>query len=142
MIWISKYKVFDRIKSYVKANYKKLDINDFVLGDAPFNRKCHLNSVQSVKQNKTNKVYSCFAVDTTDNSHCVHFINGLENGKYQDNTWGWTYEKCEYYLIKEISTDEQEHIWDSLKETKEMLLYTNSNCFERFIYQLNYRNSV
>lgn len=120
-----------------------MDIKDFVLGDAPFNFRCHLNSVQKVKEGKAAKVLSCFAIDKDDNdSQCIHFINQLENGKYQDNTWGWRYDRCEYYLIKEILPDEQLHIWDQLSGLKEMIVNANSTKFERFIYKIKYSNII
>jgi hypothetical protein len=134
---MSRQDVFKRIRTYVTSNYQKLDTKDFVLGDAPFNRRCHLNSVQKVKEGKAKKVFSCFAIDTDDNSQCVHFINQLEDGKYQDNTWGWLYEKSEYYIIKEVDSIEQNKIWDVLSDTKKMLLNLNSNWLERFIFKIN-----
>jgi len=42
---MSKQNIFKAIKNYAITNYKKINIEDFILGDAPFNNKCHLNSV-------------------------------------------------------------------------------------------------
>jgi len=99
---MSKQSIFEAIRNYAITNYKKINIEDFVLGDIPYNYKCHLNSVQKVKENKAEKVFLCVAIDKDDDSLCVHFINQLNNGKYQDNTWGWLYEQNDYYIIKEV----------------------------------------
>lgn len=136
MVKIAKEDIYERIRTYATTNYQKLDAKDFIIGEAPFNRKCHLNSVQKVKEGKAEKVFSCFTIDKTNNSQCIHFINQLENGKYQDNTWGWLYEQSEYYIIKEILPDEQEHIWDQLTGLKNMIVKANSTKFERFIYKI------
>ena len=135
-------KISTRIRDYAISHYEKLDTNNFVIGKAPFNRKCHLNSVQEVEKGKAVKVFSCFSIDKTDNSQCVHFINQLADGTYQDNTWGWLYKDSEYYLIKEISKDEQKHIWDNLSNTKKSLVLLNSTAFERFIYRIKPTNFI
>jgi len=134
---MSKQNIFKAIKNYAITNYKKINIEDFVLGDAPFNNKCHLNSVQKIKENKAEKVYLCFAIDKDDNSQCVHFINQLKDNKYQDNTWGWLYEHTDYYIIKEVDKNEYDKIWLLLNDTKIMLLNLHSNCLQRFIYKIN-----
>jgi hypothetical protein len=133
---LSKSDVFQRIRTYCKSNYKQLDINDFILGDAPFNRRCHINSVQKVKEGKATKVLLCFTIDKENNSQYVHFINQLENGKYQDNTWGWIYESTEYYFIKEVNKEEQQKVWNVLQDTKKSLLYLHSNWLERFLFRI------
>lgn len=134
---MSKENILLAIRKYITTNYKKLNIDDFEIGDAPFNKRCHLNSVQKVKEGKAEKVFLCFSIDKDNNSQCVHFINQLENGKYQDNTCGWLYEHSEYYLMKEIDKTEQEKIWDILMNTKEMLINLHSNRFLRFIYRID-----
>lgn len=87
-------------------------------------------------------MFSCFSIDKTNNSQCIHFINQLEDGKYQDNTWGWLYEQSEYYIIKEILPDEQEHIWDMLGDLKEMIVKANSTWFERFILRIKIKDFI
>lgn len=133
---MSKSDVFQRIRTYIKSNYQLLDIKNFVLGEAPFNRRCHINSVQKVKEGKATKVFLCFAIDKDNNSQCIHFINQLEDGKYQDNTWGWVYENTEYYLIREVNKIEQQKVWNVLSDTKKSLLYLHSNWLERFIFRI------
>ena len=139
---MAKEDIFQRIKTYAITNYQKLDTKDFVLGDMPYNFRCHLNAVQKVKEGKATKVFSCYSFDKEDNSQCIHFINQLEDGKYQDNTWGWRYSQNEYYIIKEILPDEQEHIWDQLSGLKEMIVKANSSKFERFIYKIKPENVI
>lgn len=134
--------IYRRIQHYAYANYKKLDPKDFVLGDLPYNERCHLNSVQKVKEGKAVKVFACYAYDRSNNSQCIHFINQLKNGKYQDNTWGWIYEWCDYYLIKEISTEEQQHIWDSLENIRETLVNLNSTKMERFLLRIKAKDCI
>lgn len=134
---MSKQDIFLRIRKYATTNYTKVNTENFILGDAPFNHRCHLNAVQKIKENKVSKVFLCYSIDKDDNSQCVHFINQLENGKYQDNTWGWLYETSEYYIIKEVDKSEYNKIWDLLGDTKEMLLKTNSNWLERFVFRVN-----
>jgi hypothetical protein len=131
-----------KIRDYATSHFKKLDTKDFVIGDAPFNRKCHLNAVQKVKEGKAVKVFSCYAFDRSDNTQCIHFINQLANGKYQDNTWGWLYQWCDYYLIKEISADEQEHIWDSLSDIRKSIVKLNSTWLERKIHKIEIENCI
>ena len=128
-----KDKILNRIRNYVETNYKKIDENMLVLGDLTYNYKCHLNSVQKVKEGKAIKVYSCVAINKFSKDVIVHFVNQLKNGKYQDNTWGWTYDEYDYYIVKEIIPEEQGKIGKQLSELKEFLVNNNSNKFERFI---------
>jgi len=134
---MGKENIFQAIRNYAITNYTKVNIENFILGDAPFNNKCHLNAVQKVKEGKVDKVYLCFAIDKDDNSQCIHFINQLKDGKYQDNTWGWLYEHTDYYIIKEVEKSEYDKIWTLLNDTKEMLLNLHSNWFQRFIFRIN-----
>ena len=138
---MSKQDIFIAIKKYVTTNYTKLNIEDFVIGDIPYNYKCHLNSVQKVKEGKAEKVLLCVAIDKDDNSQCVHFINQLNDGKYQDNTWGWLYEQTDYYVIKEVKASEYDKIWLILNNAKEMLINLHTNWFQRFVYRIN-KNSI
>ena len=119
-----------------------MSIRDFVIGEAPFNYRCHLNSVQKVKQGLASKVLLCFAIDQTDNSQCVHFINQLEHGKYQDNTWGWRYEDSDYYLIREIDPSEFREIWNVLSSAKEALVSPNRTWFEKHILRIKSNNFI
>ena len=107
-----------------------------ILGDAPFNRRCHLNSVQKAKEGNAEKTYLCFTIDRDDNSQCVHFINQLENGKYQDNTWGWLYEQTDYYIIREVNKNEYNKIWNLLSDTKKALFNLHSSWFDRNVLRI------
>jgi hypothetical protein len=131
-----------RIQKYCISHFQKLNPNDFVIGDAPLNSRCHLNSVQKVKEGKAVKVFSCYTFDRSSNMQCIHFINQLENGKYQDNTWGWLYEWCDYYIIREVAPDEYSHIWDALENTRESIVKINSSHFERLIFRIKPENCI
>jgi hypothetical protein len=132
---LSKKSIIKSINQFVTTNYTKLNRLDFALGDAPFNRKCHLNAVQKVKEGKALKVFLVYSIDDG-GSTCVHFINQLVDGSYQDNTWGWLHETTDYYLIKEVAPSEYNSIWKMLTDTKDMLVNLNSSWFHRFIYQI------
>lgn len=129
-------KIYNRIVDHCKTNYKKLDNKQFVLGSAPINYKCHINSVQKTKEGKAKKIILCLA----DSGYglCVHFINQLEDGKYQDNTWGYLYEKSDYYLIKELDESEYDTIGDILSATQQSLVDLNSSAFERKFFKVKY----
>jgi len=127
--------ILERIRKYVITNYTKLNIENFILGDAPFNRKCHLNAVQKIKEGKVEKVILCIAIDKNDDSQCIHFINQLKDGEYQDNTWGWLYEQTDYYVIREVDKSEYDEINKLLENTRKMLINLHSNWFERFIFR-------
>lgn len=126
-----KDKILERIYNHVIVNYKKLDKNDFVIGEIPFNYHCHYNSVQKVKEGKAVKVFLCIGVGKDDHSMVVHFINQLKNGKYIDHTWGWIHEHHDYYVIKEVVESEFNTIGDLLESTKQTLIDSNSNWLER-----------
>jgi hypothetical protein len=123
-----------KIYNYVISNYKKIDNDKFVLGEMPYNNKCHYNSVQKIKEGKAAKIFACIAVDKGDwKSIIIHFINQLEDGTYQDNTWGWLYTSYDYYLIKEVDKSEQDDIWELLASIRKTLVESNSN---RLLYGL------
>jgi len=44
-----KDKVYKNIRDYCSSHYQLLDSADFVLGENPFNRRCHINAVQNLK---------------------------------------------------------------------------------------------
>jgi len=141
MGWI-KQRYIRRIKSriydYVVANYPKLEDDRFVLGDMPYNYKCHYNAVQKVLEGKADKVYACIAIHKRDwQDIIVHFINGTQKGKYQDNTWGWVHKHYDYYLVKEVKEDEYDNVVDILGGLKEMLIQLNSNAMLRKLLRID-----
>jgi hypothetical protein len=118
----------ERVYNYALANYKKIDTDKFILGDIPYNQQCHYNSVQKVKEGKAAKVYACIAIDKSDwKAIIIHFINQLDDGIYQDNTWGWLYSSYDYYLIKEVDKSEYDDIWNLLDSIRKNLINSNSN---------------
>jgi len=126
-----KFKIYD----FVVANYQKVD--GFMLGDLPYNCKCHLNAVQKVKEGKAVKVFVCVAI-RKDNwkDIIVHFINQLEDGTFQDNTWGWLYEGYNYYLVKEIPESEFNSIDDVLVGLQASLIKSHSNPIIRKLFRI------
>jgi hypothetical protein len=127
-----------RIYNYTVANYKKIDNSNFTMGEIPYNEKCHYNSVQKVKEGKATKVYACIAIDKSDwKSIIIHFINQLEDGKYQDNTWGWLYVDYNYYIVKEVDESEYSQIWDVLSSIRNSLIKSNSNRFLRKLLRID-----
>ena len=133
-----KYKdeIYKNIREYCELNYERLNSEDFLIGDNPYNRRCHLNAVQKIKENKADGVWLCIAWDKDDKEPCVHFIN-MVKGKFQDNTWGWLYEWNIYYLIRQVKEKEYDYIWDVLMDTKRTIFRLNSNSFKNFIHRLN-----
>lgn len=127
--------ILSKIYDYAVANYRKMDGDNFVLGELPYNYKCHLNAVQKVKEGKATKVILCVAIDKNDYKRIVvHFINQLKNGKYQDNTWGWVYEDYNYYMVKEVDSTEFNRIGDLLNGLRDTLINHNSNRILRKLF--------
>jgi len=135
---MTKQDLFNKIRQHVITNYQKINSSDMILGEAYYNRRCHLNSVQKVKEGFATKVFLCFAIDREDNSQCVHFINQTNDGKYVDNTWGWLYEQSDYYLIREIDSSEYSKIWDILENAKKSLFNAYATCFDKYILRIKY----
>jgi hypothetical protein len=127
-----------RIYNYVTSSLKKIDNGKFILGDMNYSYKCHYNAVQKIKENKAAKVYACIAVDKNDwKSIIIHFINQLEDGTYQDNTWGWLYNSYDYYLIKEVDKSEHDDIWNLLDGIRKNLTESNSNKLLRILLKVD-----
>lgn len=130
-----------RIVQYVSINYQKLDENRFVLGKLLYNYKCHLNAVQSVREEKSRGIYLCILTSKKDWKEVfIHFINKTSWNKFQDNTLGFTYEDFDYYLIKEL--DEKEYADSAsvriiLEDTRRMLMDLFSNKFIRKILKID-----
>jgi hypothetical protein len=133
---MSKEKIVHKIQTYARSQYKKLNNDDFVLGENPHNYRCQLNAVQKVKECKAEKVFLCYAIQKDDSFSCVHFINQLVDGKYQDNTWGWLYQDYDYYLIREVDESEYDYINDILTDTKKALYDLYANWFDKYILRV------
>lgn len=135
---MGKDKIIEKIRQYTVSNYYKINKEDMVLGEASFNYRCHLNSVQKVKESKADKVYLCMEVDRGDNFICVHFINGTSDGKYVDNTLGWRYEQIDYYIIREVDESEYHDIWNLLDNTKKFLFNLYATWIDKYILRIKY----
>lgn len=131
-------KVLQRIREYCFTNYPKIDEKDIKMGEAPFNYKCHINTVQKVKEGKAEDVYLCVAIYKNDRTDiCVHFINRDKKGKFVENTWGWCLEDYNYYLIRKVNKGEYYRIGDILQYTKRTLINLNSTWLGRFINRVD-----
>lgn len=133
-----KEKLYEKIKTHCKVSYEKLNVDDFELGEIPYNHRCHLNSVQKIKENKAAEIYLCVAWDNDFPNPVIHFINKLENGKYQDNTWGWIYEQSQYYIIRKVNTSEYDKIWELLTDAKKHIFNSNSSQFMNWIHKIDH----
>lgn len=133
-----KEKIIERIRQFVISNYRKIDNDKFIIGDIPYNYKCHLNSIQRVREGRASKVYSCIAIHKNDRNIIeVHFINQLLDGKYQDNTWGYLFEEYDYYIIREINESEYISIGEVFESIRKSLVKTNSNSFLRKLFRIH-----
>lgn len=134
-----KDKVIKKIIEHVTANYTKINKSDMQLGNIIYNYRCHLNSVQCVKEGKADEVYLCVYIEN--NWPIVHFIN--KNGdKFIDNTLGWTYENIDYYIIRKVSKEEYDSITDILVNTQRTLTRLYTNAFTRWIFGIKLNNFV
>lgn len=135
--------ILQNIRQYVISNYQRINHEDMTMGNCYYNRRCHINSVQKVKEGKAEKVYSCIAIDKENkNNIVVHFINQTKEGKYIDDTWGWVYETWDYYLIREIKESEYNTIWNILNDIKKTLIKQNSNRILRKIFFIDLLNVI
>lgn len=132
-----KNRILKEIHRYAINTYRKVGVIDMVMGEAPFNRKCHINAVQKVYEGKAVKVFACYAFSDGEPHGCIHFINQLENGKYQDNTWGWVHSISHYYIIREIDPTEYKTIWNILNGLKETLTNLHSTRLQRWMFRIN-----
>jgi hypothetical protein len=117
--------IANKIALYVSSTYEIIDKEIMKMGKGLFNRKCHLNSVQCLKDeyNNATEVYACITLDAGCISNPVlHFINKTSEGFYVDNTLGWEYALYDYYIIKKLNEDECNHVWDSLQNIRDSLV--------------------
>lgn len=129
--------VKSKIYDYVVMNYTKMNEGKFVLGELNYTYKCHLNAVQKVKESKASKVIACVAVEKGKwENIIVHFVNQLEDGNYQDNTWGWLYKGWDYYSVKEMDTNELDNIENFLGYFQDCLLRSNSSALIRKLFKV------
>jgi hypothetical protein len=127
-----------RIYNFVASNYKRIDNDKFVLGDMNYTYRCHYNAVQKVKEGKASKAFACIAIAKGDwKDMAIHFVNQLEDGAYQDNTWGWLYDSYDYYFIKEVDKSELDDIWELLGSIRKSLMESNSNKFLYKVLRIN-----
>lgn len=137
-----KRKVMNRIIRHCMTTYTPIDLDDMILGDLLFNRKCHLNAVQRVKENKAKEVYLCVCIARESNDVIVHFINKNEDDKYTDNTLGWCYKAYNYYIVRKIEEHEYNNISDILVDMKKELVFKHSNKIMRKLAKIDHDDYV
>lgn len=137
-----KEKVINRIVRHCKTIYTPIDSEDMILGDLLFNRKCHLNAVQRVKEGKAEEVYLCVCIAKENNDTIVHFINKDKDGKYVDNTLGWCYKAYTYYIVRKIEEYEYNSVSDILGDMKKELVFKHSNKVMRRLAKIDYDNYI
>ena len=139
-----KYKenLMNRIARHCETMYTPINSYDMVLGKLLFNSKCHLNSVQAVKENKAKEVYFCVCVAKEDKDVIVHFINKDNDDKYVDNTLGWCYEAYNYYIVRKIEYYEYNRISDILNNMKKELVFKHSNKIMRSLAKIYWNDYV
>lgn len=138
-MWSYKDKVLKKIIEYVRTNYTYINLSDMMQGNIIYNYRCHLNSVQCVKEGKADEVYLCVYVEN--NYPIVHFIN-KQGDKFVDNTLGWTYENIDYYIIRKINSDEYKNITDILVQAQRTLTRLYTNAFTRWLFGIKINNFV
>lgn len=94
--------------NYTQARHPCLSKNNFVVGKGIFNNECHNNSVQAVKDGIASGIILCICASRSE--VFPHFINMTKNGKLIDNTFGWRYEKMDYYYVRDIREEEYEDL--------------------------------
>lgn len=136
-----KEKVIDRIIRYCIASYKPINKSNMKMGGMPYNRRCHLNAVQYIRENKAISVYLCVCISDK-NDVIVHFINKDKDGYFIDNTLGWCYEDLDYFLIREVDPSEYDNIDKILEYTKEELVFKHSNSIMRKLTRIDFNNFI
>lgn len=134
-------RIMNNIANQCRLLYTPIDKKEMVLGELKYNMKCHLNSVQAIKENIAEKVYLVIAINEN-NKSIVHFINRDQEGYFIDNTLGWLYEELDYYIVREIKPNEFSRIGDILNFMKKYLVNNNSNWLLRKIHKIEYDNFI
>ena len=122
-------KIKENIVTFCKLTCDQIDKNEMRMGNGLFNRRCHLNAIQQVKEGKMEEVYSCICLEK-DADPIIHFINKDKDGFFVDNTLGWGYELCDYYIIKKVNEDQYNNTYKMLTELKKYY-------FDTFIRKFN-----
>jgi hypothetical protein len=118
-----------RVADYCRVHFQRLEHNDetFILGQGSFARKCHMVSIQAVKEGRARSVWLVLAWDN--GSPFIHFLNKNGDGKWMDNSVGWEHKTYGYYLIREIVESEYEDIGNVLRSAQRFFQETFSNGF-------------
>ncbi|MDM0660014.1 hypothetical protein QTH47_12890 [Clostridium perfringens] len=135
-----KEKVINRIIRHCMVYYEPIDKKNMKMGEMPYNRRCHLNAVQNVKEGKAKSVHLCVCIDGND--VIVHFINRDKEGYFVDNTLGWGYKNLDYYRIRRIDPIEYDDISKILDSTKEELVFEHSNSIMRKLTNIDFNNFI
>jgi len=136
---MSKYKdkLITKISNHTKSQYELIDKKDMRMGIGLFNRACHRNSVQKIKEGASESVWAVIAINSY-GFPIVHFINKDSDGKFVDNTLGWEYEYLDYYIVDKVKECDFENIAQLLLDIKDDLI---SKCGNKFFNKiLNIKN--
>ena len=140
----SKYreKVIMRIIRHSKTLYTLIDESFMTLGLLTYNRRCHLNAVQAVLEERAKEVYLCVCINKQNNDTIVHFINKNNNDEFVDNTLGWRYKEYDYYIVRKINSCEYDNIENILEGMKKELVFNHSNKIMRKLSKIYWDNFI
>ena len=88
------------ILEYIISTYPRIKVNP---GSCRFNLRCADNSVHEAIQNSDDCIAMCFYIDR--GQPIIHFIN-CSKGEFIDNTLGNWASQYEYYMVKNISSED------------------------------------
>ncbi|MCX6218360.1 hypothetical protein [Spirosoma sp.] len=103
-------RVQERLERHFTRNFARIPEEEFVCGEMRYNYQCHRVAVHHCFLQPENKMFLVYALDNRDQSTCLHVINRLPSGHYQDNTWGSEFRFHSYYFIKEILPDQYHRV--------------------------------
>lgn len=103
-------RIQERLRRHFTRNFSRIAQDRFVIGEMRYNYQCHRNAAHECVIDPSKRIVLVYVVDNRDDSFCLHVINRLANGKYQDNTWGSEQAFNNYYFIKEILPDQYHRV--------------------------------
>lgn len=131
-----KRKIFDKIIEYAKINYEEVSYpNKIKMGKGMFNCRCQHNAIQQIYDGKMDKAYLCICVDDNSNEPFIHFIN-KKGEDYIDNTLGYSYKDCTYYIIREVKHKDFRNMDKLLMDSKELYVNMFSNYMLRKLFKI------
>lgn len=92
-----------QIKKHVINLHAFLSNKDFKVGECRWNFRCFYNAVHHTTTEKKCQSHLVFCVEKESDYCFLHVIN-QKNGKWIDNTLGYTYSMYDYYYIAPVPT--------------------------------------